>query len=172
MAATLKQPSAPVLAVVGAALLAASSAALATVPALAASAFKATNHDWVVALNAATVHNVPSGGTFSTCGKNAVSAITPDISYTGAPVGKRYTEEVTGPAGDITITSTHNVDGEVTKLVFTKSSGVWDNTYAIMSFPGSVGHATLPPGKYTFEVVLSGAVVAATSVHLAHKASC
>jgi len=161
----------------GLALLAVSSLVVSLVaagaaPALAEGTFKAADHDWVVGLNAGTVHNVPSGGRFKFCGTQAISAITPDITYTGAPVGKHYTEEVTGPAGDITINSTHTVDGDVTKLVFTKSSGVWDNTYAIMSFPGSVGHSTLPAGRYTFEVFVSGAPVASTSVRLVYKAGC
>lgn len=143
-------------------------------PALAAGTFKASDHAWVVAVNAATLHNVAPGATFSYCASQHISAITPSITYTGAPVGKRYEEQVIGPkaAGTITLTSVHNVDGDVVPLKFATSSGKWDNTYAIMSFAGSVGHETLPPGHYSFVVVIAGKTVASTTLKLASRAGC
>jgi hypothetical protein len=143
-------------------------------PALAAGTFKSTDHDWVVAVNAETLHNVAPGATFSYCASQHISAITPSITYTGAPVGQRYKEQVIGPkaAGTITLTSVHNVDGDVQALKFQKASGTWDNTYAIISFPGSVGHETLPPGKYSFVVIVSGKTVAHTSLKLASRLGC
>jgi hypothetical protein len=142
--------------------------------ALAAGAFKAVDHDWVVGVNAETLHRVPSGGKLPFCASQHISAITPSITYSGARVGERYKEEVIGPkaAGTIVITSTRNIDDDVRPLKFTKSSGTWDNTYAIMSFPGSFGHPTLPPGTYTFEVLLSGTVAAKTAVTLVARAGC
>jgi hypothetical protein len=143
-------------------------------PALAAGAFKAADHDWVVAVNAASLHNVAPGATFSYCASRHISAITPSITYSGAPVGQRYKEEVVGPkaAGTITLTSVHNVDGDVVPLKFVRSSGKWDNTYAIMSFVGSVGHDTLPPGHYSFVVVIAGKTAASTTLKLASRAGC
>jgi hypothetical protein len=147
---------------------------LATNPALAAASFKTTDHPWVVAINAATLRHVPAGGSTVFCGKQDISAITPDISFTGAPVGDHYVEEVVAPpsAGTIRITSLHNVDGDVTPLKFTTGSGAWDNTYAVMSFPGSEGHGTLPAGKYTFEVLLAGKPIASTSIRLVYRSAC
>jgi hypothetical protein len=62
---------------------------------------------------AAEAHSIPSGGAFELCpGKQDVRAITPDISYTGARIGPRHGEAVTGPppAGAIDITELRNVD--------------------------------------------------------------
>jgi hypothetical protein len=143
-------------------------------PAAAAGTFKATDHNWVVAVNAAKLAHVPSGGTFKYCSTSDISAITPDVSYSGAPVGRTYKEKVIGPAaaGTITISAVHNVDGDVTPLKFTTSRGVWDNTYAIMSFSGSVGHSTLPPGTYSFVVLVGGVQKARTAVTLNDHGSC
>ena len=148
--------------------------ALALAAPAAASAFKSTNHDWTVALNQATLHSVAPGQAFAVCPGQDVSAITPDITYTGAPVGQRYSEEVIGPeaAGTIHISGLRNVDGDLTPLKFTKATGVWDNTYAVMSFPGSTGHATLPAGTYTFAVLVKGTEVASTSLKLDARKVC
>jgi hypothetical protein len=154
-------------ALVGPALLYAS-------PASATGSFKAVDHDWVVALNQATLHDVPSGGTFSYCASQDVSAITPSVEYSGAPVGRSYREEVIGPtaAGSITIVATTNVDGDRVPLKFTAASGSWSNTYAVMSFPRAQHKTTLPPGGYSFEVVLAGKVIAKTTLRLATRPSC
>jgi hypothetical protein len=140
----------------------------------AATTFKSTNHDWTVALNEATLHSVAPGQAFAVCPGQDVSAITPDITYTGAPVGQRYSEEVIGPeaAGTIHISGLRNLDGDFTPLRFTKASGVWDNTYAVMSFPGSVGHGTLPDGTYTFAVLVKGSKVASASLKLEARPAC
>ena len=146
-------------------------------PAAASTKFKYTDHDWEVGVIAGlvqNVHTVPSGGTFKFCGKaQVVTAVTPDITYRGAPVGTHYEEIVGGAAsGTDTITSVHNVDGDVTPLEFNSATGTWDNTYAIMSFTKSVHHLTLPAGKYHFEVVVGGKIVATTSLTLSYSASC
>jgi hypothetical protein len=143
-------------------------------PAQAAATFKTTDHDWVVALNQATLHSVAPGGTFSYCASQDVSAITPSVNYSGAPVGQSYSERVVGPpaAGSITILGTTNIDGDRQPLKFTKATGTWDNTYATMSFPGSEHKATLPPGGYSFVVVLAGKVIAKTTVHLVARSAC
>jgi hypothetical protein len=156
----------------GAALVTLTVAALAYgTPASAAGTFKAADHDWVVALNQATLHSVPSGGIFRYCATEEVSAITPSVTYSGAPVGQSYREEVVGPpaAGSFTIMATTNVDGDRTPLRFARASGSWDNTYAVMSFPGTEHKATLPPGVYSFAVVLAGTTIAKTSVRLATR---
>jgi hypothetical protein len=139
-----------------------------------ASTFKSVDHNWTVALNQATLHAVAPGGVFTTCPGQDFSAITPDITYAGAAVGETYSEEVIGPkaAGTIHISVLRNVDGDMTPLRFTKASGAWANTYAVLSFPGSVGHSTLPDGKYTFAVLVKGKVVASTSLKLAHRRAC
>jgi hypothetical protein len=143
-------------------------------PAFATSGFRAANHAWVVALNQATLHNVPVGGTFSYCASQDVSAITPSITYAGAPVGRSYREKVIGPpaAGSITILGTTNVDGAREPLKFTKASGSWDNTYAVMSFPAAQHKTTLPPGGYSFVVILAGKIIAKTTVRLASRSTC
>ena len=143
-------------------------------PALGAATFRTSNHDWLVGVNAATVHSVAPGGQLTYCASQRISAVTPSITYTGAPVGRRYSEKVIGPtaAGTIAITSVRNVDGDVQALKFVASSGTWDNTYAVMSFPGSFGHPSLPPGTYKFEVFVSGKPVAMTSVKLVARPGC
>jgi hypothetical protein len=144
------------------------------VPASATTSFKASDHNWVVALNQATLHRVPAGGTFSYCASQDVSAITPSVAYAGAPVGRTYSEKVLGPpaAGSITILGTTNVDGDRAPLKFTKASGTWDNTYAVISFPRAQHKPTLPPGTYSFVVLLAGKTIAKTTVRLALRSSC
>jgi hypothetical protein len=151
-----------------------SAGALGAGPAFAAGTFKSVDHNWTIGVNQASVHSAPSGGTFTYCASESISAITPSITYSGAAVGKVYTEKVIGPkaAGSITITATTNVDGDRTPLKFEKPSGVWDNTYAIMSFPGSVGHSTLPSGTYAFEVLTNGKVIARTTLRLTARSGC
>jgi hypothetical protein len=143
-------------------------------PALGSVSFKASDHDWVVAVNASSLHDVPAGGSFSYCSSQDISAITPSITYTGAPVGGRYVEEVIGPkaAGTITITGTRNVDGDLKQLIFAKPSGALGNTYATLSFPGTFHHSTLPPGMYSFEVLIEGKALARTTLTLVARAGC
>lgn len=149
------------------------SAVLAT-PAFAAASFEATSQDWVVATNASALHHVPPGGKFAYCASEDITAITPSITYRGAPVGKAYIERVIGPAaaGTITLSETRNVDNDITPLKFVAPTGSWGNTYAPLSFPGTVHKPTLPPGTYSFEAVLGGKVIAKTSVTLSSRPGC
>jgi hypothetical protein len=139
-----------------------------------AATFKAVAHPWQVGISATSVSTVASGKTLTECASKTFSAVTPSLAYSGAPVGETYSEKVVGPAaaGTITILGLVNVDGDHKPLKFTSATGVWDNTYAIMSFPHTAGHPTLPTGKYTFEVLLGGKVLASTSISLGSKAGC
>jgi hypothetical protein len=64
------------------------------------------------------------------------------------------------------------VDGAREPLKFTKASGSWDNTYAVMSFPATQHKTTLPPGGYGFVVILAGKIIAKTTVRLASRSTC
>jgi hypothetical protein len=65
-----------------------------------------------------------------------------------------------------------NIDGDLTTLKVTRPNGVWDNTYAVMSFPGLAGHPTLPYGTYIFAVQLKGEEVASSSLKLGRPSAC
>ena len=117
---------------------------------------------------------MPAGGKFTYCSSQDISAITPSLTYTGAPLGKHYVEEVVGPkaAGTITIAGTRNIDGQLKPLIFAKSSGTLGNTYAPLSFPGALHRPTLPPGTYSFVVLINGNAVAKATVTLVARAGC
>ena len=75
-------------------------------------------------------------------------------------------------AGTITIAGGRNADGQPKPFKFQNSKGSLGNTFAIISFPGTVHSASLPSGKYRFDVVVGGKVAAMATLVLVTRAGC
>jgi hypothetical protein len=144
-------------------VLAALAALTASSAALAAHAASNTLHagsrSWEVG-QGGNLHKVPAGGRLQYCSTEPVTAITPVLAYSHAPVGKSYTVKMSAPAASGSVPA-----GVKTK--FTKPSGRVSLTYATPSFP----HHQIAAGTYTFSMLVSGKAVASLKLTLQPSAA-
>jgi hypothetical protein len=128
--------------------------------ALASGTLHVVSRSWEVGEETG-LHKVASGGKFSFCPTQPVTALTTAITYAHAPVGKSYTVKMVGPKAAGTIPP-----GAKTRIA--KSSGRVDITFATPSFPGH----QLAAGKYAFSMLLGGKTVASLKLTLLVRTGC